>query len=307
MIIDVHFHIGEIAHYNIDGWIAPLDHAGFMGGIQESYSMLKTPESEFKSRRYPNPLAVDVDRLIERMDQSGVDKTVVVALDVKRWKTKVPNEYVAEKVRKYPNRLIGLASVDPIGGENSVRELYHAVRDLGLSGLKLLPSYDLIAPNDDRIFPLYEAAVDLDIPVQIHTGWSLGGMMKHETPLLIDEIAIRYPKLRIQMLHAGYQWAYLTPMVMLKHPNVWADISWWHAWPLDNLVRLLGLCKHFAVLNKLMWGTDNFDHKADIDRIRKVPAQAKQLNIAPGLPEITNDDVRLLLGENAARFYNMRA
>lgn len=307
MIIDAHCHIGEIRHYNIDGWVSPLDHAGFMTGVQDPPFMARTPESDFKARRYPNPLAVDVDRLVKRMDEAGVDKTVVVPIDIKRWKTKVPNEYVAGKVKKYPDRLIGFASVDPIGGGKSVRELTEAINSLGLQGLKLLPSYDLVSPTDERIFPLYEAAIDLDIPVQIHTGFSSVGMMKHETPLLIDEIAMRYPKLRIQMLHSGYQWAYLAPMLMLKHPNVWADISWWHAWPLDNLVRLLGLCKHFRVLNKLMWGTDNFDHKADIERVRRVPEEASRLDVAPGLPTITDEDIRLILGENAAKFYRVQA
>ena len=307
MIIDAHCHIGEIRHYNIDGWVAPYDQAGFGRGIQEPPYMARTPESDFRARRYPNPLAVDVDRLIKRMDEAGVDKTVVVPVDIKRWKTKVPNEYVAEKVKKYPDRLIGLASTDPVGGEKSVKELHHAINDLGLSGLKLLPSYDLISPDDERIFPLYEAALDLGIPVQIHTGHSPGGMMKFETPMLLDEIAMKYPKLKIHILHSGYQWAYLTPMLMLKHVNVWSDIAWWYAWPLENLVRLLGLCKHFSVLNKLMWGTDNFDNKTDLDRLRKVPEEAKKLNIAPGLPDITDHDIRIVLGENAARFYDVRA
>jgi len=299
-IIDDHCHIGSPDHYHTDAWVDSFIKAGFERGIQVAVSEEATGES------LPNPLALSGKDVVKRMDEAGVNKTIVVAFDSPRWKTKVPNEFVAEEVKKYPKRLIGLASVNILGGNKAVRELEYAIQELKLFGLKIAPNYDGVSPADLRLYPIYEAASDLKIPVEVHTGFSVGGVMKYENPDLLDDVALHFPELKIIMVHSGYQWAHLAVMMMLKHPNVWGDIAWWYAWPLENLVYLIKLAKHFGVLDKLMWGSDNFEPKKDIKRIKTIPQRSGELAIAPGLEEILPEDIAKILGLNACRCLNIK-
>ena len=60
----------------------------------------------------------------------------------------LPNDRVAEVVRRYPERFIGFAGVDPWKGEGAVAELERAVLELDLKGLKLMPACQGFFLND---------------------------------------------------------------------------------------------------------------------------------------------------------------
>ena len=90
IVVDDHCHIGRPEHYNTDDWVYPLLKAKFTRGIQVPVGGKITPEI---LASLPNPLVLSGEDVVKRMDESGVDKTVVVALTMKRWKTKVPNEH----------------------------------------------------------------------------------------------------------------------------------------------------------------------------------------------------------------------
>ena len=59
------------------------------------------------------------------------------------------------------------------------------------------------------------------------------------------------------------------------------------------------------VLDKCLWGTDNFDCREDVPFVRSFPAKAAELGIAPGLPELTDDDIADYMGNNAARLFGV--
>jgi len=58
------------------------------------------------------------------------------------------------------------------------------VEDEGFRGVKLYPSYQQYYPNEQRMYPLYQAAQDLGIPVLVHIGSSVfrGTRMKYCDP-----------------------------------------------------------------------------------------------------------------------------
>ena len=49
--------------------------------------------------------------------------------------------------------------------------------------------------------------------------------LRYAHPLVMDEIAIRFPDLTVVMAHIGHPWQADTIAVIRKHPNVWADVS----------------------------------------------------------------------------------
>ncbi|MDI3289765.1 amidohydrolase family protein [Polyangium sp. 15x6] len=137
------------------------------------------------------------------------------------------NDSVAAFVGRYPDRLVGVASVDLARPMDAVRELRRAVRSLGMRALRILPWLWGLPPNDRRYYPLYAECIELDVPFCLQVGHA--GPLRPSEPgrpiPYLDEVACDFPELRIVGGHIGYPWT--TEMVALatKYPNVYIDTS----------------------------------------------------------------------------------
>ena len=69
----------------------------------------------------------------------------------------VPNEEVAEAAAANPDVIIPFASVDPARGKAGVRHARRLVTEHGVRGFKFHPSVQQFFPNDQAVYPLYEA------------------------------------------------------------------------------------------------------------------------------------------------------
>jgi predicted TIM-barrel fold metal-dependent hydrolase len=146
------------------------------------------------------------------------------------------NDYTAEVVRRYPDRFMGFASVDPHKGKAAVIEMERSVRDLGLRGLKLHPISQAFFPNDTRFYPLWEKCAELGVPVLFHSGQTAvgaglpggGGLkLKYAQPIHMDDVAADFPELTIIMAHPGVPWQEEQLSIALHKPNVYIDLSGW--------------------------------------------------------------------------------
>jgi predicted TIM-barrel fold metal-dependent hydrolase len=79
--------------------------------------------------------------------------------------------------------------------------------------------------------------------------------LRYAHPLVMDEIAIAYPELRIVMAHLGHPWQVDTLTVVRKHPHVYADISggFYRPW---SFYTAMVLMTEWGVLDKLLFGSD---------------------------------------------------
>ncbi len=267
MIIDVHVHSGEKHHFSEEMDVT-LDKGLHVAGWEAKGLWKDTGIFD-----------VGVDGLIERMDQAGVDKAFLFAMDLNYvWKSHVPNEYVAKIVDKHPDRFIGFSSVDPLKGMQAVDDLEIAINDLKMLGL--------------------------EIPVVLKSGWISAGKWKKIVPLTpkYDEVAVDFPDIKIILAHGGHVLIDEVLMLMLKNPNIYIDLSWWSfLMPIEYQIKALKLAKHFMVLDKVLWGTDNYDPRIDIALVKSLPEKSKEYNLFPTLPEINNEDIENYLGNNAAK------
>jgi len=166
-----------------------------------------------------------VDTLLAQMDEAGVARSILYAVEAPI--VYASNEYVAGLCAKHPDRLLGFASVNPLA-EGAADALEAAVGELNLRGLKLHPPLQDFFPDDERVFPVYERAAALGIPVVFHVGTTPFGplcRLSQANPLLIDEVAIRFPTLRILLTHLGTLWHNEAFMVAEKNPNVFIDTA----------------------------------------------------------------------------------
>ena len=172
----------------------------------------------------------EIEDTLKDMDQAGVDRAVVVGIDAETtFRYKVSNDLVAKTVARFPDRLIGFAGADPHKGKIACDELERAVKTLGLQGVKILPHLHRLRPNAPQMYPLYETAQGLGIPVLFHTGtqFHAGTKIKYCRPVDLDEVAVDFPGLNLVMAHFGYPWFHEGLSVVLRNPNVWFNIAGW--------------------------------------------------------------------------------
>ena len=163
--------------------------------------------------------------LLSQMDEAGISKSVLFACEAPI--IYASNDYVASLCKKYPERLIGFASVDP-KRKDAVKIIEKAIKQLGLRGIKFHPPLQNFYPNEKNIFPIYEKATKLNIPVVFHIGSTPFGSLcrlDQANPILIDEIACKFPDLKIILTHLGTLWHNEAFMVTEKNPNVFIDTS----------------------------------------------------------------------------------
>jgi len=163
--------------------------------------------------------------LFSQMDEAGISKSVIFACEAPIIYSS--NEYVAQFCQKFPDRLIGFASVDP-KREDALKLIEEAIIKLGLKGIKFHPPLQNFYPNDKRFFPIYEKAVELNVPIVFHIGSTpFGSLVRlgQANPILIDDIACSFPDLRIMLTHLGSFWHNEAFMVAEKNPNVFIDTA----------------------------------------------------------------------------------
>lgn len=168
----------------------------------------------------------------------------------------VDDHYVADYVAQHPDALIGFLSVDPTqdGWEDELREGH---QDLGLKGIKLLSMYAGFVPCDRLLDPLWEYAQKHRLPVLLHTGTTFieQAPLYCTLPRHIDEVAIRFPDVKIVMAHLSHPYEGECVATIRKHPNVYADVSAIY-YRRFQLYQSLMLVQEYGVWDKLLFGTD---------------------------------------------------
>src|SRR3979411_1730037 len=94
--------------------------------------------------------------------------------------------------------------------------------------------YEGISPSDPSVDAYFALAEDLDIPVAIHMGTGGSGraniiMPKFRgsmgNPLLLEELLARHPKLRVQVMHAGYPMIDNMLTLLQANSHVYVDVA----------------------------------------------------------------------------------
>lgn len=163
-----------------------------------------------------------------QMNAAGIDKSIISAEDIttRAGSTIVSNEEVSHLVSLLPERLIGFASVDP-KRDDALEVLEKAFTGLGLAGLKLSPALQLFMPDSPMMEKVYKTCIKYNKPILLESGmtWMKDSPSKYSNPLLLEDVAIEYPELRMCIGHFGWPWVKETAMLILKYPNLYADTA----------------------------------------------------------------------------------
>ncbi|MBK8198154.1 MAG: amidohydrolase family protein [Acidobacteria bacterium] len=99
---------------------------------------------------------------------------------------------------------------------------------------EITPQYRGMAPDDPSLEAFYALAEELDVPVGIHMGYGAPGgpywvypryRASLGNPLLLEDLLVRHPKLRVYVMHAGMPMTDEVIALLYSHPQVFVDIS----------------------------------------------------------------------------------
>jgi len=149
---------------------------------------------------------------------------------------RIANEEIAESCARHPDVLIPFASVDPWKGRAGAREVRRLIERYDVRGFKFHPSLQAFSPNDVMAYPQYEVMEELGVPALFHSGQTGigaglpggGGIrLKYSNPLLVDDVAVDFPELRIILAHPSFPWQDEALAVATHKPQVHIDLSGW--------------------------------------------------------------------------------
>ena len=227
--------------------------------------------------------------LVSAMDDAGVEFGLIPAQDF--GVSAVGYDDVSAIASEAPDRLFGLAGINPFDIAAGVGKLERAVEELEFVGAHSYPHWFGLAPDDRAFYPFYMKCLELDVPIQIQAGICF---QRHKRNVgradAFDAIAVDFPELRIVAIHTGYPWERELIAAAWKHPNLTIGCDTHHprTWSRDLIDFIAGDGHEQAV-----FGT-NYPELGFGDYIDAIRAL--------GL-----DDAALqgLLSENARRIYRL--
>jgi uncharacterized protein len=256
----------------------------------------------------------DPDALLEYMDKYGVDIACLLPESMmdttgytSRW---MSNGAMAKVVDAHPDRFMYQPNISPVkfkGVSNTIWELEYWAVERGAKIFKFYPPEDTYI-NDPDLWPFYAKAEELQIVLDIHTGfcWVPPGKSKYALPLQLDDVARDFPDLKIVAFHMGYPYCDDLNMVAMGHPNIYPCLSLlipWAAGAPRKFAKILGEAMRFVGPDRIIWGTDYAGFGAQIKgavqgfREFQFPEDMQE---GYGYPALTDEDRARIFGLNLA-------
>ncbi len=168
----------------------------------------------------------ELPEVLDEMDALGVERAVVLG------RMNSLSARTRAFVETRPDRFsLGLGGFDFLRPMPSIRTLTSMVADLPVTYVVAGPSFwgDGMYPPDHAVyFPLYTKACELDLPVCLNTGIPgppLPAEAQH--PIHLDRVCIRFPELKLCMIHGADPWWDVAIRLMIKYANLRLMTSAW--------------------------------------------------------------------------------
>ena len=252
--------------------------------------------------------------------------------------TRAHNRWLAEFCQELPGRRAGIGLFHLNDIDDAIEDVKW-IAELGLRGGVLLP---LPAPDDIHLKPLYApeydrlwaAIQDCDLVVNQHSGQGspnygsgpgADAMWVLEMPffiqrgfcqLILGGVFERFPKLRFIVTESGCAWApgllrrmdgvhmgmkagmmgevdYSNSKVLAEPPSFYAKRNCWYGASFPSPQDIKG--RHYVGVDRILWGND-YPHFEGC-----YPYSRENMRLA--FSDIDRSEVRMMLGENAAKLY----
>jgi predicted TIM-barrel fold metal-dependent hydrolase len=160
----------------------------------------------------------EVSAFVDMLERVGIVRAVPFG---------TTNDEVADLLREYPDRFIGLARISGLHPMQGVRELERRVREQRFHALGVSALVDGIPASDRRYYPLYAKAAELGVPVRVYSSMNYATDRPYDLghPRHLDQIAIDFPELTIIGGLGGWPWVNEMVALVRRHPKLHLDTS----------------------------------------------------------------------------------
>lgn len=235
-----------------------------------------------------------MERTLEEMDRYNIVKSFLSGVDltaVREWTAAAPERFI-------PSPFILKPGSDKL---EKLRPEYTSGRFQGMG--EIGTQLNGIPPNDPALESYFQLAEEFDLPVLIHT-LGIGPYMPHfrsaaGSPLLLEDVLVNHPKLRIFVENAGYPYRDEMIAMMYQYPQLYADVST-ISWviPRTAFYDYLKAFVRAGLGKRLMFGSDQMVWP------EKIGAAVEAIEQAPFLKDEQKRDI---FYNNAARFLRLES
>lgn len=176
---------------------------------------------------------------------------------------------------------------------------------------ELNAQYMGMRPDDPRLEPYYALAEELDVPIGVHLGIGPPGVAYAEsrfpprkspgyrggagTPMLLEEVLVRHPRLRVYVMHAAWPFRDEMTYMLYMHPQLYVDVSvLQYAIPRAAFHEYLRHLVQAGFGRRIMFGSDGGPN-----RLREGIAAILEADY------LTDEQKRDILYHNAVRFFRL--
>lgn len=289
-VVDVHVHMNDPgARNNPELWErSKILYEGFQYVYDGKWQQHRRPERSFQS----------LQDLLAQMDRGGIDMSLVMATR--------PDLLQMINDIKSP-RLVPIYHPNPTVDEyDNARRFETAVKQYGARGIKFTLPYQHFYPTDSRLMGIYRKAIELDVPVIFHSGWTPRDTadLEYGRPIHLDKLGIMFPDLKVNIAHTGIPWWEEALVIVSKHRNFHSDFSSWCTLPPRYLVHALDLARHLAGLDRVLFGTEQnlCDPGEGVQQLLNINTVVDQYHV----PAFDMQEIRAILGANAAKLFGLK-
>jgi predicted TIM-barrel fold metal-dependent hydrolase len=257
-VIDVHHHAMDESFPGL-GPMCPNTSAFLASDPKTQEAPFGWIREECTPKLYPSAKGEYIKDVVAEMERLNV--TAVVFGDpksVQKWRDAAPTRVI-------PGTSFS-AGIEP-GARVPVEELRKSFTEGGFKVMgEIALQYEGLSPSDPSVDPYFALAEELDVPVAIHMGTGGSGRANVAmprfrgsmgNPLLLEDLLARHPRLRVQVMHAGYPMIDNMLTLLQASSHVYVDVAgliW--SYPLKEVNRYIERLVDAGFEDRVMFGTD---------------------------------------------------
>lgn len=223
-----------------------------------------------------------LEGLLNSMNTAGIHLSLISRITTRPEQVDPVNRWLYGLRRE---NILPMATVHPDmpDGQSYIKKL----TDKGFSGIKLHPDYQGFDADDRRMYPLYEALQDLQLPVLFHAGLDRGLPPPFRAmPAQLLKVHRQFPDLVMIAAHMGGEDNYDETEACLLGTDIYLDTAF--------VLRLMNqdtLKRFFRLhpIERFLFGSDS-----------PFTDQFTELNYLQNLPFLSQDAKEKIAGKNAA-------
>ncbi|GLX02669.1 amidohydrolase family protein [Microtetraspora sp. NBRC 16547] len=229
----------------------------------------------------------ELSQVLDEMDANGVERAIITGNVNDR------NSSAIEFVEARPDRFaLTAGGLDLLHPMRALRQLASFVSDYPVVAAAAGPAFwgdGRYRPDDAVYYPLYVKCCELDLPLCMNAGLPgppIAG--EAQNPIYYDRVMVRFPELKLCMIHGADPWWEVAIRLMVKYPNLHLMTS---AWAPKYLPESLLHYMRTRGKTKIIFASD-----APVLSITRTVGEAERLDLPP---EVLDN----YLYGNAQRFF----